>query len=68
LDYRLVVDVGVLVWAMCRRWRKPCRAFGRLDDDDAPIGAVSLLEGVVMVLSHLPHKSPSENLAPASDK
>uniref|UniRef100_A0A0D3EKX9 Uncharacterized protein n=1 Tax=Oryza barthii TaxID=65489 RepID=A0A0D3EKX9_9ORYZ len=52
---------------MCRRWRKPCRAFGRFDDDDA-IGAISLLECIVMALSYLPHKSLGENLAPASDE
>uniref|UniRef100_A0A0E0GLH9 Uncharacterized protein n=1 Tax=Oryza nivara TaxID=4536 RepID=A0A0E0GLH9_ORYNI len=50
-----------------RRWLKPCRAFGRFDDDDA-VGTVFLLEGVVMALSHLPHKSPGVNLAPASDE
>uniref|UniRef100_A0A0E0DG83 Uncharacterized protein n=1 Tax=Oryza meridionalis TaxID=40149 RepID=A0A0E0DG83_9ORYZ len=66
MDYRVAVDVGVLVWVMCS-WQKPCRAFGRLDDDDA-VGAVSLLKGVVMALSYLPHKSPGENLALASDE
>uniref|UniRef100_A0A0D3FHP2 Uncharacterized protein n=1 Tax=Oryza barthii TaxID=65489 RepID=A0A0D3FHP2_9ORYZ len=67
VDYRVAVDVRVLVWVMCRRWLKPCRAFGRFDDDDA-VGTVSLLEGVVMALSHLPHKSPGVNIAPASDE
>uniref|UniRef100_A0A0E0QVQ6 Uncharacterized protein n=1 Tax=Oryza rufipogon TaxID=4529 RepID=A0A0E0QVQ6_ORYRU len=56
-------SVEMLPTAGGRRWRKPCRAFGRFDDDDA-VGAVSLLEGVIMALSHLPHKSPGENLAP----
>nr|ABB46635.1 hypothetical protein LOC_Os10g02780 [Oryza sativa Japonica Group] len=57
------VEMRPAAWRGGRRWRKPCRAFGRFDDDDA-VGAVSLLEGVIMALSHLPHKSPGENLAP----
>uniref|UniRef100_A0A0E0NU61 DUF834 domain-containing protein n=1 Tax=Oryza rufipogon TaxID=4529 RepID=A0A0E0NU61_ORYRU len=63
-SHRRLGGDAVRLWA---RWLKPCRAFGRFDDDDA-VGTVSLLEGVVMALSHLPHKSPGVNLAPASDE
>uniref|UniRef100_A0A0E0Q110 Uncharacterized protein n=1 Tax=Oryza rufipogon TaxID=4529 RepID=A0A0E0Q110_ORYRU len=35
MDYSVAVIVGVLVWVIRRRRRKPCRAFGRFDDDGA---------------------------------
>uniref|UniRef100_A0A0D3EQC7 Uncharacterized protein n=1 Tax=Oryza barthii TaxID=65489 RepID=A0A0D3EQC7_9ORYZ len=36
-------------WLQSRCWRKPCRAFGRFDND-APVGVISLLGGVVKTL------------------
>uniref|UniRef100_A0A0E0MMV6 Uncharacterized protein n=1 Tax=Oryza punctata TaxID=4537 RepID=A0A0E0MMV6_ORYPU len=61
MDYYVAVDVGVLCVGVGESLAVPLA-----DSTTAtPVGAVSLLEGIVMVFFHISHKSPGENLVPA---